>query len=89
MKSSTLGKNTSAVKVVRILKSGFRLRIDKEELFLSFKAFPWFKKAKAAAVSKVVLLHRKHLYWPELDVDLEVESLRHPGKYPLTYQSTP
>ena len=24
-----------------------------------------------------------HLYWPELDVDLSVESIEHPERYPL------
>lgn len=31
----------------------------------------------------VKLLHRHHLYWPDLDVDLELEFLRHPVKYPV------
>jgi hypothetical protein len=26
---------------------------------------------------------RHHLFWPDLDVDLEVDSLRHPNLYPL------
>jgi hypothetical protein len=24
-----------------------------------------------------------HLYWPDLDIDLAVESIRHPEKFPL------
>jgi hypothetical protein len=27
-----------------------------------------------------------HLYWPELDVDLAVKSIRHPEKFPLVSQ---
>jgi len=59
-----------------------------EEYFLPFKSFPWFKNAQVASVLKVKLLHRRHLYWPDLDIDLELESIRHPEKYPLKYRPT-
>ncbi len=88
MKSSTLGKSTSAVEVVGISKHGFWLHVRGEEHFLTFKLFPWFMDAKVASVLKVQLLHQEHLYWPDLDVDLELESIRHPEKYPLTYRPT-
>ena len=86
MKSSTLGKNISAVEVLGISKHGFWLHADGEEYFLSFKQFLWFKDAKVSSVLNVKLLHHEHLYWPDLDVDLELESIRHPEKYPLTYR---
>ena len=88
MKSSTLGRSTSAAEVVGISKRGFWLHVRGQEYFLSFKAFPWFKEAKVGSVLKVKLLHQDHLHWPDLDVDLELESLRHPEKYPLTYRPT-
>ena len=88
MKSLTLGKDTSAVEVGSISKHGFWLHVNGDEYFLSFKLFPWFKDAKVASVLKVKLLHQEHLYWPDLDVDLELESIKHPEKYPLTYRPT-
>lgn len=30
-----------------------------------------------------------HLYWPELDVDLAVESIEHPDRFPLVSQVRP
>jgi uncharacterized protein DUF2442 len=30
-----------------------------------------------------------HLYWPDLDVDLAVESIEHPEKYPLLSKAQP
>ena len=89
MKSAALGKNTSAVEVLGISKHGFWLHVEGEEHFLSFKLFPWFKDSKVASVLIVKLLHREHLYWPDLDVDLELESIRHPEKYPLIYRPVP
>ena len=65
--------------------SGFILK-DKE-YFLSFEHFPWFEEASIAAILNVELLHAIHLYLPDLDVDLEVDCLAHPEKYPLVYHS--
>ncbi|WP_420886735.1 DUF2442 domain-containing protein [Candidatus Kuenenia stuttgartensis] len=27
-----------------------------------------------------------HLHWPDLDIDLEIDSLENPEKYPLVYK---
>jgi hypothetical protein len=35
----------------------------------------------------VRLLNRVHLHWPDLDIDLEVQSLEHPDQYPLQYKT--
>ncbi|OGR34028.1 MAG: hypothetical protein A2005_03220 [Desulfuromonadales bacterium GWC2_61_20] len=43
-------------------------------------------EAEEAAIGKVVhveLTSPQHLYWPEVDVDLEVESVLFPERYPL------
>ena len=29
------------------------------------------------------LLHKHHLFWEDLDVDLDLDSIKHPEKYPL------
>ena len=86
MKSSLAGINTSAVEVSGISQHGLWLYVNGEEYFLSFKKFPWFKQANVEAVLNVKLLHGRHLHWPSLDVDLELESLQSPEKYPLTYK---
>lgn len=88
MNSSALAKSTSVVEVVGISKHGLWLHVRGDEYFLSFKVFPWFKDATVASVLKVKLLHQEHLYWPDLDVDLELETIRHPEKYPLNYRPT-
>jgi hypothetical protein len=83
MKSAALGKPTSAVEVLSISKHGFWLFLADEELFVPFKDFPWFMKASVAEVLKVEWPGPNHLYWPDLDLDLAVESIRHPEKFPL------
>jgi hypothetical protein len=82
MKSKQLGKNTSGVDVTNISKHGFWILVNGREYFLSFKDFPWFKKATRSQITNVCLLLPHHLYWPDLDVDLELESIENPEIYP-------
>lgn len=86
MKSSAIGKNISNVEVQDITQHGVWLFIKRAEYFLPFKDFPWFKDAKLSEIHNVRLLHSRHLHWPALDVDLELEALRHPEQYPLIYE---
>ncbi len=83
MTSSTLGANISPVEVTNISIHGFWLFVRTQEFFLPFTDYPWFRNARIDEIQDVQLHHDEHLYWPTLDVDLEVDSLKHPGKYPL------
>lgn len=83
MKSVALGKGTSDVEVSNVSPHGFWLLLGAEELFVPFAQFPWFRDATIGQISNVELPSAHHLYWPELDVDLAVESIRHPEQFPL------
>lgn len=83
MKSAALGKRTSGAEVTNISNHGFWLLVADEELFVPFKEFPWFKDASVSEILKVEWPQPQHLYWPDLDVDIAVESIRHPEKFPL------
>jgi hypothetical protein len=75
------------VEVANVSTHGFWLLVGGRELFVSFLDFPWFKDASVAAISRVELPSPHHLYWPELDVDLAVESIEHPENFPLVSQA--
>ena len=77
------GTSTSAPEVTNISQHGLWLLLDGRELFLPFADFPWFRKASVAAITRVERPQPHHLYWPALDVDLTVDSIEHPEKYPL------
>ena len=83
MKSGTSGKPTSQVEVTHLSRHGFWILLGDRELFLSFEHFPWFHDATVKQITEVTQPHPGHLHWPELDVDLEVDSILHPEKYPL------
>jgi hypothetical protein len=89
MKSVKPGKRTSAVEVANISKHGFWLLIENKERFVAFKEFPWFQKAAIGALLNVELASPRHLYWPDLDVDLAVESIDHPERFPLVSKQRP
>ena len=87
MKSSTLGADTSLAEVTNIDTHGIWVLVSDKEYFLPHEDFPWFKKAKVEDILNVELLHGVHLYWPVLDVDLTLDSLENPGKYPLVAEA--
>ncbi len=87
MKFVPLGKDTLGVEVLNVSRHGFWLLIQAEELFVPFDQFPWFRDASIAEISNVSLPSEHHLYWSDLDVDLAVESIRHPEKFPLISSS--
>ena len=78
-----LGNPTSVAEVTHVSKHGFWLLLDAEELLVSFAHFPWFKKATIEQLSDVQRPTLNHLYWPQLDIDLSVESIRDPETFPL------
>ncbi len=77
------GIATLAVEVTHISRNGLWLLLGDEELLLPFEQFPWFRKATIDQVSHVERPTKDHLYWPELDIDLSVESIRKPDAFPL------
>ena len=83
MESKMHGSNTSVLEVTNISRHGFWILLDEKELFLSFQDFPWFQDAPIGAILKVERLSATHLYWPNLDVDLHVDSIEHPDQFPL------
>ena len=89
MDSAALGLNTSPVEVTNVSTHGFWLFVGEREHFVSFAEFPWFRDAAIGAITNVQLPSPRHLYWPDLDIDLAVESLEHPEKYPLVSKAQP
>lgn len=77
------GTNTLAVEVTKVSRHGFWLLLDSEELLLPFADFPWFRQATIDQLSVVQRPAPGHLYLPQLDVDLAVESIRNPDAFPL------
>ena len=83
MRSAKPGTRTSDVEVTIVSKHGFWLLIGDIERFVPFDQFPWFRDAPIGHLLNVKLPSLHHLYWPDLDVDIAVESIDHPERFPL------
>jgi hypothetical protein len=88
MQSEAPGKSTSEAEVTNISRHGFWLLLDDRELFVPFEKFPWFEDAAVASILNVEQPHPGHLHWPDLDVDLAVESIEHPERFPLVARAS-
>ena len=86
MKYGSIGTDTSASEVTDMSPFGIWLLHRGKEYFLSYEEFPWFRDASVSQVFSVVEESEEHLRWPELDVDLSLNSIRDPGVYPLVYE---
>ena len=89
MPSAALGRSTSPAEVTNVSAHGFWLFVGARELFVPFQQFPWFRDASIRAITNVQLPSPHHLYWPDLDIDLAVESIEYPEKYPLVSKAQP
>lgn len=89
MKSARRGMPISSAEVTNVSTNGIWLFLDQRELFLPFAQFPWFEHATIQQISRVDRPSPHHLYWPDLDIDLAVDSLDHPERYPLVSSARP
>lgn len=82
MKSKLNGNDTSEVEVTQISTGGIWLLIDDKEFFLPFEKYPRFRNATVGAIHNVQLVNDRDLHWPDLKIDLSVESIGKPEHVP-------
>ena len=83
MRSAKRGTGTSDAEITNISTHGFWILIGDRELFAPFEHFPWFRDARVGQILNIERPSRDHLYWPDLDIDLAIESIEHPERFPL------
>ena len=86
MKSSINGKSISRAEIANISIHGIWILFQKKEYFLPFSEFPWFKDATLSQIHNVETIHKNHLNWPELDVDINIKILENIESYPLIWK---
>ena len=89
MRSAMLGRSTFPVEVTNVAVHGLWLLVDDRELFLPYDEFPWFRDATVSQIVNVTRFGPESLHWPELDVDLTIDSIEHPERYPLVSRVQP
>lgn len=73
----------TSVSVLMINDKGIMISVKGQDYFLSYNRVPWMRDARISDVLSVQMSGRNAIEWPSLDVDLEIESLKHPEHYPL------
>jgi hypothetical protein len=81
------GATTSTIEVTNISKHGLWLLTSDGEHFLPFDEFPWFRDAPVGQVLNVEEPTAGHYHWPDLDVDLSLQIIRNPERFPLKAKS--
>jgi len=85
MSSNTHGTSTSLVEVTHIDSRGLWLYVDGTEHYMPYDRFPWFADATVRQILHVERPRPNHFHWPDLDVDLTLDMIDHPEKYPRQY----
>lgn len=82
---TTLNSNSSntSANVLMINDKGLMLSVLGQDYFISFNRLPWMKDAAIRDVLDVRMCGDDAIEWPKLDIDLEIDSLKHPERYPL------
>ena len=82
---SSLKNNISSTSadVLMINDKGIMISVQGQDYFLSYNRVPWMRDATISEVLNVRMSGKNAIEWPKLDVDLEVDSLKHPERYPL------
>ena len=75
--------SSTSVSVLMINAQGIMLSVLGNDYFLSYNRIPWMQDAPILSVVNVQMSGSRAIEWPDLDVDLEIESLNHPERYPL------
>lgn len=75
-------QNTS-VNVLMINAQGIMLSVLGNDYFVSYNRMPWLRDARISDVLNVRMCGHSAIEWEALGVDLEIESLKHPERYPL------
>lgn len=75
--------NNISVSVLMINGQGIMISVGGQDYFLSYNRIPWMRDASINDVLNVQMCGNEAIEWPALNVDLEIDSLRHPERYPL------
>jgi len=71
--------------VTNIERDGFWLLTSEGEYFISFADYPDFQDATVAQIHNFRASY-DGVHWPELDIDIELEALKHPEQFPNVFR---
>ena len=82
----SISSSEKSAEVTNISPFGIWVLVNGNEFFMSYKEYPFFENAPIKALAILEVDSFGNLHWPELDVDIEADTLYNPENYPLTYR---
>jgi hypothetical protein len=70
------------------MPEGILISVYEKDYYVSFDRLPWFRDAKISDVINVSMLGEDAIRWDALDIDLEIDSLKFPERYPYVMKRT-
>ena len=82
-----IGTNTSKIsaQATNIEHDGFWLLVADREYFVAFEDYPEFRDATIAQIHNFKQSF-DGFHWPALDVDIELDALKHPDRFPHKFK---
>ena len=82
------GKNSSQNKskpeILNISPYGMWVLMNQKEYYIDYTSYPWFKEANVREIANVKTIgFNSGLHRPDLDIDVAIEALEHPERFPL------
>lgn len=65
---------------------GFWLLAADREYFVPFADYPDFLQATISQLYQVEQLSPTQIYWPDLDIDIDLNALEEPRHFPLAFK---
>lgn len=87
MKSKKPGKSSSQKRskpeILNMSPFGMWILTENKEYYVDFSRYHWFKEASMGEISNVEAGFGSGIYWPSLDIDVSLEALEYPERFPL------
>lgn len=85
MLSEVRGKATCVSEVTAIGRDGFWLLSGDQEFFVPYQNYPVFRCATVEQIYAMQEIAPGQLRWETLDVDIELDALECPERFPLKF----
>ena len=86
MTSLAPGESISAAEVTGISALGFWLLAADREYFVPFADYPDFRQATIEQLYRLENPSPSQIYWPDLDIDIDLDALEAPERFPLLFK---
>jgi hypothetical protein len=82
-----LGTDASQISahITNIEHDGFWMLTQGGEFFVAFEGYPNFRNATVAQINNFSQSF-DGFHWPDLDVDIELDALKHPDRFPHKFK---